>query len=549
VPPPPPPVQPLAVPAFDPAPAASGVARTASVSASFGANLAGSSVNANSVALLSPGGAAIPAALAVTGSQLRITPTNALPGDTTYTVRIATTVADVNGAVLPAPATASFTTAAQAWSEVPAVVHTLPKVTAYAYPNTVVDRAGNVTATFQNASGSNTLYAARLDNATGKWGTPVVAGQVTDRNLSPGPLVALPDGDLVQYWIDHSRGDSALDPPQVRQARFDHTSATWTASTTLTLLPAGLVPDGFQVIVDDAGNQTALMINTAGSGQPVLHAARLDRQSGKWSTAERVDRMAATGQLRAYMAAADRAGNVTALWQEVVADVRNLKSARYEVATGRWGTPVLVAENVSEGGEGGTLAVAPGGTVFAIWNDRAGSGRSAPVRVARFDPATRTWTSGRRVDTAGYPTGYPQIAVDAAGYVMASWVQQPYRLEVVATRFDPASLEWPAPKTLSTGGYVEMNLPKLAVDVAGNAVVVFSEDDSMKAVRYRSSDDAWGSATLIGKHAEGWEKSKLVPALVMDGSGVATAVWAMTNRIAWATVSIYDNEIVANRFR
>jgi hypothetical protein len=71
----------------------------------------------------------------------------------------------------------------------------------------------------------------------------------------------------------------------------------------------------------------------------------------------------------------------------------------------------------------------------------------------------------------------------------------------------------------------------------------------MKAVRYRSSDDAWGSATLIGKHAEGWEKSKLVPALVMDGSGVATAVWAMTNRIAWATVSIYDNEIVANRFR
>ena len=87
---------------------------------------------------------------------------------------------------------------------------------------------------------------------------------------------------------------------------------------------------------------------------------------------------------------------------------------------------------------------------------------------------------------------------------------------------------------------------KLAIDVAGNVTLVFNEDQSMKAVRFRSSDRSWGSVTSIGRHAEGVEKSVLEPALVMDAGGVATAVWYTTNQRG---STIYDNEIVANRFR
>ncbi|MEW6370875.1 MAG: Ig-like domain-containing protein [Pseudomonadota bacterium] len=540
----PPATAPFALLSVDPAAGTVGVARTASVVATFGSDLAAAPVNAASVALLSPEGAAIPAALSVTGSQFRLTPLAVLPGDTTYTVRLASNLADVNGRTLSVAQNTSFTTAAQSWGDVPAIVQTMPKSAVSAYPAAVVDRAGNVTATWKIA-GSNSMYAARFDAASGKWSAPVVAVLAEEHTVYAGPLIALANGDVLQFSLEYPYDTTR--EPRLRQTRFDSATSTWTVPATLNLLSGGLTVESLRVSADEAGNLTALMINSSKNALPALYAARFQRSSGSWGEAVRLDHSdGTTSQPLSFSSAADRAGNVFATWQEGTASAGNLMAARFDITTGRWSEPVLLAEKVSAGGSPGTLAVNSSGVAVAIWNHGNGPGQAAPVHVARFDPASGGWSGARRINTSYLPTAYPQIVLDAAGFATASWVEQPYRLTVVSARFDPATLQWSAPSTVSTGGYVPMVQPKLAIDVAGNVMLAFNEDQSMKAVRFRSSDRSWGSVASIGKHTEGMEKSVLEPTLVMDAGGVVTAVWYTTNQRG---STVYDNEIVANRFK
>lgn len=527
------------------------MARTASVTASFGANLAAASANASKVALLAPGGAQLPAAFTVTGSQLKLTPTTALAGDTTYTVRLAAGFADATGRTLSAPASVSFTTAAQAWSTNPAVIQTLGKDNPYAYPAVGSDRAGNLIATWQTGAGANTIFAARFDAVSAKWSAPMVAIRTTDAGIHAGALVANSNGDVFQYWIEQASGNPTPTPNQLRQSRFDSATSTWTAPATLALMPAGLTVESLRVVADQNGGQIALMTNSSQFNPAGLYAARLDGAGGSWATAQRIDRPGTSGRVPySYSAAADKAGNILATWMDSVNDVRNLMSARFDAATAQWGAPVVIAENVGDGGDRGMLAVDPAGVAFTIWVDRAATlGQWTAVRVSRFDPVSRTWSSGRRIDTAFYATAFPQILLDASGYATATWLQQPYKLELVSARLDPATSQWSAPKTLSNGGALPALEPKIAMDVAGNLIVAYIEEKAMMAVRYRSSDKSWGSATPIGQPATGWEKALLAPSIVIDASSTATVVWARTNERSWGISPIFDNEVVVNQFR
>ena len=548
---PPTPPTPLAQPVFAPATGLTGMARTAALTASFGSNLAAPSVNAGNVALLTPGGAAMPIGLAVSGSQLRVTPLAPLPGDTTYTLRIGTGVADADGRVLSAPASASFTTAAQEWKAQPMAVLTLPKGTPTQRPLAAVDSAGNVTATWQTYDGSNTLESSRFDVASGTWSTPATIARVASgERLMPAQLVSVGNGDMIQLWYEVLLSQT---PSQshLRQSRFDSATSTWGASTPLALLPAGHAVEAAEFVADEAGRLTVLMSNKTLAGEPALYAARLDRASGTWSTAQRIDRPGKSTRLFGFTGAADRAGNVSVVWTEPGADATALVTARYDIASGRWSAGQVLAPDVVEGGGSGTLAVNASGAAIAIWKDREPQpGALSPVQVARFSAATQTWTPPFRIDRAGKKTGFVQVALDAAGYAVASWIDQgSLDLNVVATRFEPVNLQWSTPQTVSKSGKVWLEAPKLAVDAAGNATLVFIESKKMNAVRFRSSDQSWSSPVLIGTHATGSEASELPPALVVDRSGVATVVWCMTNWIAWFTVSIYDNEISANRFQ
>jgi len=104
------------------------------LSAAFNAELAPATVTAGKIRLLGPQGNVIASTVSASGATLQALPSAALPGDTTYTLVLDPTIADIAGRALGTAARASFTTAAQSWSTAATAVGDQVGFTADTYP-------------------------------------------------------------------------------------------------------------------------------------------------------------------------------------------------------------------------------------------------------------------------------------------------------------------------------------------------------------------------------------------------------------------------------
>jgi hypothetical protein len=102
----------LGVTARTPAPGATGIGQSPSITATFNLSLDPATVNATSVTLAAPDGSvAATVAYAAATRKITITPSAPLPWGVTYTVTVSTDVQASDGTLLEAPITWSFTTA------------------------------------------------------------------------------------------------------------------------------------------------------------------------------------------------------------------------------------------------------------------------------------------------------------------------------------------------------------------------------------------------------------------------------------------------------
>jgi Domain of unknown function (DUF4082)/Bacterial Ig-like domain len=103
----------LGVTARTPAPGATGIGQTPSITATFNLSLDPSTVNSANVTLTAPGGP-VAATVAYDNAtrKITVTPAAALPWNTTYTVSVTTGVQAADGTLLVAPITWAFSTAA-----------------------------------------------------------------------------------------------------------------------------------------------------------------------------------------------------------------------------------------------------------------------------------------------------------------------------------------------------------------------------------------------------------------------------------------------------
>ena len=193
-----------------------------------------------------------------------------------------------------------------------------------------------------------------------------------------------------------------------------------------------------------------------------------------------------------------------------------------DATSGLWGESIALS---SEGCFASTLAVAPSGHAAVTWTQPGGSeaqlhvahasgasgrwseealpgaGSGAPVypSVAVADGAAMlVWRQGEAQDEvfasrrssdgvweppvvlgrdAG-PYSWPRVAVDGSSAAIATWHQGPDgSSRVVAARYDPSSDDWSEPVLLDNGAAVAAN-PKIAINEAGLAVVIWEEQES-----------------------------------------------------------------------
>ena len=161
--------------------------------------------------------------------------------------------------------------------------------------------------------------------------------------------------------------------------------------------------------------------------------------------------------------------------------------------------------------------------------------------------APKAWQTAQLVGTGNAGTAVdPQIAVDANGNAMAVWTQvdlTSYFSDIWANRFTPSANggSWGTATLIETGNMGNAINPQIAIDVNGNALVVWVQFFGFRrdiwSNRFSSAGGSWGTATLIATANTG---NALEPQIAVDASGNALAVWTQSDGTRY--------NIWANRF-
>jgi hypothetical protein len=132
--------------------------------------------------------------------------------------------------------------------------------------------------------------------------------------------------------------------------------------------------------------------------------------------------------------ALDEAGNALVVWMQSDATRMNIWSSYFDVATGSWGTPILVETYNGSGSENGDvegisrLVMAPDGNAVLAWDQEKviffpdGQSLVGNLAYASFYTPGSGWSS--RVDIDSNDVGFsepPQIAMNDSGQVVAVW--------------------------------------------------------------------------------------------------------------------------------
>jgi hypothetical protein len=127
-------------------------------------------------------------------------------------------------------------------------------------------------------------------------------------------------------------------------------------------------------------------------------------------------------------------------------------------------------------------------------------------------------------DADDYGT-YPELAVNAKGAAAVAWIEDS-NLELRASIFDVASGHWGPQTPVSAAGAMVPDMPHVAVDPAGNAIVIWHQGGnpsrSIWANRYDASSGAFAGPVALQSDQSGFSEYVRV---AVDPDGNAIAVW------------------------
>ena len=518
-----------------PAAGASAVASGTVVSIMFSEAIDPSTVTAASVTLQAAG-VGVPVSAAVAGSTVTLTPSAPLAAATSFAVTVSTAVRDLAGNALASAGSWSFATGAvavaAAWSEPvvldtgdgaafePAVAATMEDV------QTGVTQAAVVWK--QHDGTQNSIHVSRY--ALGSW---TMAQLVEDRTA-----------------VGRSSAGGAS-TPRVTMGAYGRTLATW--------------------LYDDGNSGYSIWGNEAGSSSLASSARQLSPGGSISGLAMAIDGRGHNvfTVWSQHDAARAPASYRTAQMQYLYVPCEFLLPCVWSPDDFGWRSSTLVETapwdafepRVAAHGQDGAVAVwnksdgTAGVELWANTHSRAG-GWATPVRVdagsnrmpsesslasSAADNAVVAWiesVAGRqtvfasRLDNSGWSTpivfndvsvgraSSPRVAMDAAGNAIVVWLQDtPGARRVTARRCPPAGLAGcsaPVPVG-SLAGFADR--PRLAMTPAGDAVVVWQQGE-LRAAWFSAASGLWDATpALIAAQASGAE-------VALDRHGRATVAWS-----------------------
>lgn len=138
----------------------------------------------------------------------------------------------------------------------------------------------------------------------------------------------------------------------------------------------------------------------------------------------------------------------------------------------------------------------------------------------------RQWGLPVLVENSEGVTRDPAIAMDSAGNAIVVWQQEDDPRDIWANRYDAGSASWGTPVIIDNTD-VSVISPKVGMDDNGNAIAVWAQSDGMNsheawANRYDANSGSWETAQMIETDSAGSTQAFEV-AVTPDGDAIA--VW------------------------
>ncbi|WP_375176317.1 Ig-like domain-containing protein [Marinobacter mobilis] len=505
---------------------ATGVARSAVVSATFNRDVLTASVDDASFTVATPGGA-VAGTVSFDGNTnvATFTPQAALPMMARHTATLARTIADLDGNTLSEAYSWSFTTVDGQWQGETVIESSNEDA---GFPQVALDAAGNALAVWVQDDGVRTNLWANYYDVEFGWGTPVKLENLDAGNASKPHVAMDGQGNGLAVWVQN---DGTWN--NIRASRFELMTQTWDAPT---LLEVSNVANAHspQVAMDRSGNGIAVWYQDNGIRNNV-YASYFQAGSG-WGSAEVIDANIA-GTLNPRLAM-NQQGDAVVVWKQFNAGFTryDIWSNRYDVGSGWQVAEQIEFSNMDAGGA--DVALSDNGFAVAAWAQDDGTRNN--IWASRYDPDSG-WGSASLLENENFGgAGSPQATMDAAGNALVVWFQMDAsRQNVWANRYS-AGAGWGSADIIETNSTGNALDARVALDTNGNGMAVWYQDDG-------GLNNVWANRFLAGT---GWsgperiESSDLGHASLVDvATGLNSSVLAI-----WQQNDGVRNSILVNRF-
>jgi len=234
-------------------------------------------------------------------------------------------------------------------------------------------------------------------------------------------------GYVTLAYANLTRNTLEFDTFQGQQ--FDVATKTWSAPQ---IISGHNTFDRNVAITKDQYGTATFIYDAAtysSSGQQLtqdLRSARYQTAKGTWmlKTIPRINSNIA----RNIKLATDRFGNVNAIYNQYVGGYAKTIFSKYSSTTGTWGTPrVLSSGNFIT--RDADIKADASGNLTAVWSQRTDTGTGSSdgkifrTTVARYNAATGVWGTPQIVQDANRNSYLPRIDVDGRGQVFLLWNQ------------------------------------------------------------------------------------------------------------------------------
>ena len=489
---------------------ATGVARSASVTATFDEDIFAASVDSASFTLAANSNDSGTVSFDGATNIATFTPDNGLALAANYTATLTTGITDLYGNGLTSDYSWSFTTADGSWGT--AEVAENDATNNFDNPSVVLEDNGDAIVVWSSYSPSSDIWANRYTAGSG-WGTPELiennANSVTYPHIAGdgnGNAIAVwrqSDGTKLSIWANRYVAGSG-----------------WGTAELIETDDAGdaIYPT---IAFDGSGNATAVWPQSDGTRVNTV-ANRYTAGSG-WGSAQIIDSEDLGDASETWITASDN-GDAIAVWRQSDGVRNNAWANRYDAASGHWEGAVKIESLDGGNTYSPRIAMDSSGNATAVFNYAEGPG-SSWIYANRY-VAGSGWSGAVAIDDNTGTAASPWVTLDDNGNAMVIW--QDNGNSIGANRYTAGS-GWGTPELIDnhTGGLAETT-SQVTSDAQGNAIAIWIQDDG-------TLYSAWANRYVAGSGWKGAERIESddtnnvdnfgVSSLATNGRGQAMAVW------------------------